>query len=79
MQAKYRVSEQNITWIKDCDFEAMFDHFQGLEEQLSKEEGVKTLVIYAIAAHGSLLNGSQCILIDEFDSNVNFYARFPAE
>ena len=41
--------------------------------------GTKTLIIYAIAAHGSLMNGSQCILTDEFDSKINFYARFPAE
>ena len=78
IQKQFRVCDEDIIWMQDSDYASTVKTFNDLENALAMESD-KVLIIYAIAGHGTLKQGSQCMLINEFDESNNFYKRFAGE
>ena len=79
IQKQFRVKDEDIITIQDKDYSSTLNYFRLLESALATDDAGKTLVIYAMAGHGTLMSESQCLLINEFDAQSNFYKRFAGE
>ena len=49
------------------------------ETATAKKEGRRLMVFHFFAGHGMMKNGSQCVLLNEFDKEENFYKTFSPE
>ena len=47
--------------------------------QEGKQNKINYLTIFLFAGHGIMKNGTQCLVLNEFDENTKFYKLLPAE
>ena len=78
--SKYRISEDDKHWnVWDVKFSVLEKYYKQIDEILNGNKDKNYLVIHLFACHGIHKNGTQYVVLNEYDDDTEFYKLFAAE
>ena len=72
--------EENVRFLHNPSFGECEEVYSDADSgKILGREGKKTLVIHVFSGEGVQSDGSQAILVNEYDEKTRYYKQFPAE